>query len=62
MYQIIDPFLMFSLRFIGSEQPLGDWLSYGDTASYNAWRGNAFETVCICHLPQLHRALSLETM
>ena len=61
-YQLVDPFLLFSLRFIGSDRPLGDWLSYYDTPSYNAWRGNAFEIVCICHLAQLHRALSLDTM
>lgn len=35
-YQLVDPFLLFSLRFIGSERPLRDWLSYYDTPSYNA--------------------------
>ena len=47
---------------MGQEQSMRDWLSYYDTASYNAWRDHAFEIVCISHLPQLHRALSLETM
>ena len=62
MYQLVDPFLMFSMRFIGVEPLRGDWLSYVDTPSYNAWRGNAFETVCISHLAQLKHALSLSTM
>ena len=62
VYQLIDPFLLFSSRFIGGKEPLENWAAYYDTPSYNAWRGNAFEMVCLCHLPQLHRALSLEAM
>lgn len=62
MYQLIDPFLLFSARFIGREDSPTDWSAYYDTPSYNAWRGNAFETVCLCHLPQLRHALSLESM
>ena len=62
MYQLIDPFLLFSARFIAGDGRVGDWLEYYDTPSYNAWRGNAFEIVCLCHLPQIRRALSLETM
>ena len=62
MYQLVDPFLLFSMRFITSDAHVADWLSYYDTPSYNSWRGNAFEMVCLCHLPQLRRALSLETM
>lgn len=62
IYQLIDPFLLFSMRFVGSEKPLKDWLAYYDTPSYNAWRGIAFEIVCLNHLPQIRRALSLETM
>lgn len=39
---------------------------YYDTPRNNAWRESTFAMVCVrvcaSHLPQLHRALSLETM
>ncbi|MDO4807756.1 MAG: hypothetical protein Q4A07_10960, partial [Coriobacteriales bacterium] len=41
-----------------SGRAMANWTAYYDTPSYNAWRGNAFETVCLCHIPQLRRALS----
>ena len=62
VYQLVDSFLLFSMRFIGADKPVGDWLAYYDTPSYNAWRGNAFEVVCLAHVAQIRRALSLETM
>lgn len=62
MYQLIDPFLLFSAKFVVGERPLRDWQAYYDTPSYNAWRGNAFEMVCICHLGQMKHALSLGAM
>ena len=62
MYQLIDPFLLFSMKFIHDESSLRNWPAYYDTPSYNAWRGIAFETVCLCHLPQINQALSLMSM
>lgn len=62
LYQLIDPFLLFSMRFIGKEQSVVSWNEYYDTPSYNAWRGNAFEIACFSHLPQILRSLSLSTM
>ncbi len=62
MYQLVDPFLLFALRFIDERGHVADWVSYYDTPSYHAWRGMAFEMVCINHLPQLRAALSLSTM
>ena len=62
MYQLIDPFLLFSFKFIGEDRMASDWVSYYDTPSYHAWRGNAFEIVCLSHLPQINHALSLSTM
>ena len=62
MYQLIDPFLLFSSRFIGGQKVLENWMAYYDTPSHNAWWQNAFEMACLCHLPQLHRVLSLEAI
>lgn len=62
IYQLVDSFLLFSMKFMRDDNQLRDWLAYYDTPSYNAWRGSAFEIVCLSHLPQIRRALSLETM
>lgn len=57
-YQLIDPFVLFSLRFL-EEKEHGSRMSYINTPSYNAWRGNAFEIVCLNHIPQLKTALGI---
>ena len=57
-YQLTDPFVLFSLRFL-KEKEHGSWMSYINTPSYNAWRGNAFEIVCLNHIPQIKRALGI---
>jgi len=62
MYQLVDPFLMFALRFMGDARLVGDWLAYYDTPGYRSWRGNAFEMVCVSHLPQIRHTLALTSM
>ena len=42
-FQLIDPFVLFSLRF----------------PSYNAWRGNAFEICCVNHVPEIKASLGI---
>ena len=63
-YQLIDPFVLFSLKFLKKKE-YGSWMSYLNSPSYNAWRGNAFEIVCLNHIPQIKFALGIsgvETM
>ena len=62
MYQLLDPFLLFSMKFMGDARKVRDWVDYYDTPSHNAWRGNAFEIACVCHLAQIDHALSLSSM
>ena len=62
LYQLMDPFLLFSMRFIDDVGTVRDWQAYLDTPSYHAWRGNAFEMVCIGHMAQLRHTLQLSTM
>lgn len=57
-YQLIDPFTLFSLRFL-NDSTVESWTKYRGTPSYNAWAGNAFELVCLLHTRQLKQALGI---
>ncbi len=35
------------------------WQDFERTASYYAWRGTAFETLCLAHVPQLKHAMGI---
>ena len=63
-FQLVDPFVLFSLRFLNPPK-MNSWMEYIHSASYNAWRGNAFEICCINHIPEIKSALGIagvETM
>lgn len=56
--QLVDPFLLFSLKFIDSQQ-VSSWMDFEGTPAYYSWRGNAFEIVCLSHVAQIKRALGI---
>lgn len=58
IYQLVDPFLLFAYRFMGTER-LGDWTDFEGSPAYYAWRGNAFELACLSHIPQIKHALGV---
>lgn len=58
LYQIIDPFVLFSLRFLQSDQ-IHSWTSFVGTPGYYAWKGNAFEILCLNHVDQIKGALEI---
>lgn len=58
MFQIVDPFTLFSLSFI-KKGKTDSWLGYHNTPGYYAWRGNSFEMVCLNHIPQIKDALGI---
>ena len=63
-FQLVDPFVLFSLRFLGSGKQ-SSWMEYIHSPSYNAWRGNAFEICCVNHVSEIKAALGIsgvETM
>ncbi|MBQ9823437.1 MAG: ATP-binding protein [Solobacterium sp.] len=63
-YQLVDPFVLFSLRFLKSREH-NSWMEYINSPSYNAWRGNAFEICCVNHVAEIKTALGIsgvETM
>ena len=58
LYQLIDPFTLFSIEFIESGK-CSSWNEYINSPGYNAWRGNSFETVCLNHVDQLKASLGI---
>ncbi len=57
LYQVIDPFVLFCLYFRRGKTQ--SWKSFIKSPEYYAWRGNAFETVCLEHIPQIKAALGI---
>lgn len=61
LYQVCDPFTLFALRHMKG-RTITSWLSYIKTGSYYAWCGNAFELVCLLHVPQIKNALGIRSV
>ncbi|MBR0164833.1 MAG: ATP-binding protein [Lachnospiraceae bacterium] len=57
-YQVIDPFVLFSLSFL-RDGKTKTWQAFLKSPGYYAWRGNAFEMVCLAHIPQIKSALGI---
>ena len=57
-YQLIDPFVLFYLRFVKTNE-LKIWGSFRDTGAYYSWRGLSFEIVCMNHIEQIKAALGI---
>lgn len=57
-YQLTDPYSLFALRFL-KKREFPSWAAFFRTPAYFAWRGNAFEMVCLHHIPQLKSALGI---
>ncbi|MBQ7678879.1 MAG: ATP-binding protein [Butyrivibrio sp.] len=58
LYQLTDPFILFSLVFL-KEKNLHSWQSFLHTPDYYAWRGNAFEIVCLNHVQAIKAKLGI---
>ena len=62
VYQLIDAFSLFHLRFLAGAASGGDprfWEGTAETGARRAWRGLAFERVCLVHAEQIKRALGI---
>lgn len=57
-YQVIDPFVLFSLNFL-CDKRIKSWQMFIKSPEYYAWRGNAFEIVCLLHIQQIKEALGI---
>ena len=63
IYQLIDPFTLFHFRFL--DAPPSDehfWSSTLLSPAQAAWRGLAFERLCLLHLRQIRKALGIDAV
>ncbi len=61
MYQLVDNFTLFHLQFAKGRAPKEGnyWSDCVSSEAKNAWRGLAFERLCLAHLPQIKAALGI---
>jgi len=60
IYQLTDPFTLFHFRFLASRSSDERfWSSTISTPVQSAWRGLAFERLCLLHLAQIRQALGI---
>ena len=61
LYQLVDNFSLFYMRFVrGNTSRSGDyWTAEVGEGEKNEWRGNAFERLCLEHIPQIKKALGI---
>ena len=61
LYQLIDNFTLFHFKFLADSHIVGAnyWSQMIIKPQYNAWAGLAFERICIQHINQIKRALSI---
>ena len=64
LYQLTDLFSLFHLRFVadnnGQDQQF--WSNMRENPSRVAWRGYAFEQVCLHHIPQIKEAIGIKAV
>ena len=61
IYQLVDFYTLFYFKFIRDSLPgeVNQWMNAIDNPRHRAWSGYAFEQVCLCHLPQIKKALGI---
>lgn len=64
LYQLTDLFSLFHLRFVADNngQDAQFWSNMRETPSRVAWRGYAFEQVCLHHIPQIKEAIGIKAV
>jgi hypothetical protein len=62
LYQLVDSFSLFHFSFIRKARPTDNryWTNLRDTPRLNAWRGYAFELVCLRHIEQIRHGLGID--
>jgi uncharacterized protein len=62
LYQLTDPYSLFYHKFIKDSKAIGDntWINLMDSSKYRAWSGYAFEYVCMSHIENIKKALSIQ--
>lgn len=60
-YRLSDEYSLFYLKFIENKEHEGNdvWQHLSQTQAFKTWSGYAFENVCLKHIPQIKKALSI---
>jgi len=59
--QLIDLFLLFHYRFLSDGTSVSSWGDFSQQeGAYANWRGAAFETLCLHHVPEIRQALGID--
>ena len=61
LYRLTDEYSLFYLQFIENkiQEGSGTWQHLSQTQEYKTWSGYAFESICLKHIPQIKKALSI---
>ena len=63
LYRLIDELTLFYLRWVEHKRERldgdGQWTRIHSTPAWHAWSGYSFENLCLKHVPQIKRALSI---
>lgn len=61
LYQLVDFYTLFYLRFIEQSSPYDDdyWINALESSTYRAWSGYAYEQVCLLHTSHIKKALGI---
>lgn len=61
MFQLTDLFSLFHIRFVADNNGQDEhyWSKLSGKGMMTSWSGYAFEQVCLHHLPQIKKALSI---
>ena len=61
-YKLTDFYSLFYIRFVEKHRKMNTeyWQNNQLTPSVTAWRGLAFEDVCMVHIPQIRQALGIQ--
>ena len=64
LYQLTDLFSLFYLRFVAGDngQDQHFWSNMRENPARVAWRGYAFEQVCLHHIPQIKEAIGIKAV
>lgn len=57
IYQLIDPFILFSFNVLGGN--ISSWENFIESAKYHSWSGQSFEIFCLNHIPQIKETLGI---
>jgi uncharacterized protein len=60
IYRLTDPYSLFFLQFIETNtEGAGVWLQLSESQKYKSWAGYAFENLCLSHITQIKKAMSI---